>query len=450
MGIRRGLGAFGSSQRGNVAMMTALIAVPLLGLLGGAVDLVRMNQMRSEIQGVVDAGVLAISEINNNNDPKTTVEQFVKAGLRQSKLDPDAISLDVKVAEVINGKTVDVTANYQMKTFFLGMLGMNNMDIKIASSGTQTYSDIEIALVLDISGSMEGEKFENMQDAAEDFIDAVLTDKMKQQTTISIIPFSSNVNVGDNFWEFVKKKNVDNNHDTNFFDGHVWDGCVEWNVGMFNDDRPTPNSLNVMPRFKDDADASLRHCPESNNEALYLSNTRSDLKDKIDDLTISRNTSLDVGALIGLKALSPDMKAHLKGDQQAKHPAAYDSGVMKALIIMTDGEATDHKRPNAGCDVLGFWDWSNNQNQWVWKNCSYQKYSASQNRTNFTQVCNEAKSNGIMVYTIGFQINKGGNSDKIMSACASSVSQYYYIEDTNISAAFKSIAASINGVRLTL
>ncbi|NHK28054.1 VWA domain-containing protein [Parvularcula flava] len=450
MGLLRSLKAFGNSQRGNVAMMTALVAVPLLGLLGGAVDMVRMNQMRSEIQGVVDAGVLAISEINNNNDPKTTVEQFIKAGLRQSKLDPEAIDIDVTVAEVLNGKTVDVTANYEMKTFFLGMLGMNKMDIKIASSGTQTYSDIEIALVLDISGSMNGTKFTNMQQAGKDFIDAVLTDKMKAQTTISIIPFSSNVNVGDDFWEFVKKSTVDNNHDTNFSDGHKWDGCVEWTATLFNDKKPSANSLEVMPRFTDDPDASLRHCPESNNEALYLSNTKKDLKDKIDDLTISRNTSLDVGALVGLKALSPEMKAHLKGDQQAKHPAAYNSGVMKALIIMTDGEATAHNRPNAGCDVLGFWEWSNSLYKWLWKDCSYQKYGASKNRSNFTAVCNDAKAKGVIVYTIGFQINKGGNSDQIMSDCASSVSQYYYIEDTNIGAAFKSIAASINGVRLTL
>ncbi|MBD0425657.1 TadE/TadG family type IV pilus assembly protein [Aquisalinus flavus] len=450
MGVLTNLKAFGGNQRGNVAMMTALVAVPLLGLLGGAVDIVRMNQMRSEIQGVVDAGVLAISEINNNNDPKKTVEQFIKAGLRQSKLDPSAIKLDVKVAEVLNGKTVDVTANYEMQTFFLGMFGMNKMDIRIASSGTQTYSDIEIALVLDISGSMNGTKFTNMQDAAEDFIDAVLTDKMKNQTTISIIPFSSNVNVGDDFKSFARTADIDTNHDTNFSDGHIWDGCVEWDVGMFDDNKPAANSLDVMPRFKDDPDASLRHCPESNNEALYLSNNSSDLKDKIDDLTISRNTSLDVGALVGLKALAPDMKGHISGDQQAKHPAAYNSGVMKALIIMTDGEATDHMRPNDGCDVLGYWAWSNYQKKWVWQNCGYQKYSNAQNRTNFTQVCNEAKANGVMVYTIGFQIAKGGNSDIILRDCASNTSQYYYIEDTDISSAFKSIAASINGVRLTL
>jgi len=450
MGVMRDLKAFSGNQHGNIAMMTALIAVPLLGLLGGAVDMVRMNQMRSEIQSVVDAGVLAISEISNKSDPKTTVQQFIKAGLRQSNLDPNAINLDVSVSEVMNGKTVDVTASYEMKTFFLGVIGMDKMNINIASSGTQTYSDIEIALVLDISGSMNGTKFDNMQDAAEDFVEAVLTDKMKDQTTISIIPFASNVNVGDDFWSFVKKSTVDNNHDTNFSDGHKWHGCVEWNVGMFNDDKPSANALNVMPRFTDNPDNSLRHCPESNNEALYLSNNKSDLIDMIDDLTVSRNTALDVGALIGLKTLSPDMKGALKGDQQSKHPAAYNSGVMKSLIIMTDGEATDHNRPNSGCDVLGWWEWDDDDWKWDWKSCSYRKYSAAQNRTNFTQVCNEAKANGIMIYTIGFQINKGGNSDQIMSACASSVSQYYYIEDTDISAAFKSIAASINGVRLTL
>ena len=191
-------------------------------------------------------------------------------------------------------------------------------------------------------------------------------------------------------------------------------------------------------------------CPSPDNEALFLSNTASDLKGKISDMSLSYTTGLDIGAAIGLKALSPDMKGHLKGDMQSKHPAAYTDETLKVLIIMTDGEATAQDRPYDGCSSIGKVWISTGYNSGYWKQCSYTKYSASTARSNFADVCDVARDNGIAVFTIGFQVDKGANSDKILNACATSSSQYYYIEDTDIATAFKSIAASINSVRLTM
>lgn len=445
MNIQRHIRRFGRARGGNIAMMSALIAVPMLGLLGGAIDLMRVNQMRAEIQGAIDAGVLALTEIGNNNEPKQTVVSFVEANLRQSSIDPDDIDIKVKVTEALNQKIVKVNASYEMKTYFLGVIGFSKMNVDVESQGIQSFEDVEIAIVLDISGSMNGDKFTNMQAAAKTFVNTVLTDDVKDKTTITIVPFSSNVNVGDDFWEFVKKSTVDNNHDVKFSDGHIWDGCVEFGSSDFDDSKPKSNNLVNMPRWYNTHWNPTRFCPESNNEVLYLSNTKSDLTTMIGNLSVSQSTSLDVGALVGLKALSPNMKGHLKGDMHAKHPASYDSGTIKILIFMTDGEATDYDNPNNGCDTV-----DSIKVMGVWVDCTYVKKSAASIRSDFTKVCNAAKAKGIMIYTIGFQISDGSTSDLLLEDCATTKSQYYFVETLDISKAFKSIAASINGVRLNL
>lgn len=448
MCVSRFFKRFSACRRGNVAMMTTLVAVPLIALMGGAVDIMRMNQTKAEIQGAIDAGVLALSEIGNDNDPETTIRQFIEANLTGSRISVDDIDLDVTVTKYINYKEVEVDASYKLGTYFLGVMGMKDMPIGIRSAGLQSYRDVEIAVVLDISLSMDGDKFTNLKTAAEDFVNSILTDAVKDKTTISIIPFSTSVNVGDQYWEFVKKTDVDNNHDTKFSDGHYWRGCVELETDDFDDSKPGANSMFVLPTVYTFFGATM--CPAENNQALFLSNTKSDLVSMIDGMSLSYSTGLDIGAAIGLKALSPAMKGHLKGDMHAKHPAAYDSGTLKVLIVMTDGEATAQDRPKDGCDTLNDIWVPTGMHSGYWKDCDETKYSAATARSNFTAVCNSARQKGIAVYTIGFQIKKGENSDQILEDCATTSSQYYYIEDTNIGSAFKSIAASINSVRLTL
>ncbi len=48
-------------QRGNVAVLFAFSMVPMIGLLGGAVDVARQHRYKTEILNAMDATVLAVA-----------------------------------------------------------------------------------------------------------------------------------------------------------------------------------------------------------------------------------------------------------------------------------------------------------------------------------------------------------------------------------------------------
>lgn len=84
-------------------------------------------------------------------------------------------------------------------------------------------------------------------------------------------------------------------------------------------------------------------------------------------------------------------------------------------------------------------------NEWYYGAYSYVGQSTKNARTQ--DICNAAKEQGIVVYTIGFEAPSSGQT--VIRNCASSVSHYYDVQGLEIRDAFSSIAASIRQLRLT-
>ncbi|MEM9754841.1 MAG: hypothetical protein AAF914_02550, partial [Pseudomonadota bacterium] len=65
---------------------------------------------------------------------------------------------------------------------------------------------------------------------------------------------------------------------------------------------------------------------------------------------------------------------------------------------------------------------------------------------NLRAVCDAARAEGIIVFTIAFEAPPGGQS--VMQYCATSTAHYYDVEGIEISEAFASIANTINQLKL--
>jgi len=77
----------------------------------------------------------------------------------------------------------------------------------------------------------------------------------------------------------------------------------------------------------------------------------------------------------------------------------------------------------------------------------YDRVSGSTKNNRLDDICNAAKDNGIVVYTIGFEAPSGGQA--VLKSCASSDSHYYDVDGIEISQAFAAIASSIRKLKLT-
>ena len=89
---------------------------------------------------------------------------------------------------------------------------------------------------------------------------------------------------------------------------------------------------------------------------------------------------------------------------------------------------------------------SNNNAYNFWYNNFFRTTYQDEKNERLISVCDEAKEEGIIIFTIGFQVPSGSQS--IMEQCASSPSYYYDVDDLDIDEAFSSIASQISALRL--
>ncbi|MCW3476819.1 pilus assembly protein TadG-related protein [Limobrevibacterium gyesilva] len=111
-------------RRGAVAAAFSVLTVPLVLMIGGAVDYSRSVHFRGELQGVVDSAALAGATVyggGTSSDPTTTATNYVTAGL--SRLPANGgVTPSVSASAVTAGYQVVVSATATMNTTFLGIL----------------------------------------------------------------------------------------------------------------------------------------------------------------------------------------------------------------------------------------------------------------------------------------------------------------------------------------
>ena len=140
---------FMQDEDGSILIMTILLLVTMLIMGGMAVDFMRFESRRAEIQGVADRAVLSAANLNQTLPPREIVtDHFEKAGYADSLV-------DIPIATVTPiERTVQVDAQVDVRTFFLKLAGIDELSAPAYSRAIEGAGEVEVSLVLDISGSM--------------------------------------------------------------------------------------------------------------------------------------------------------------------------------------------------------------------------------------------------------------------------------------------------------
>ena len=164
--LRTLFGNFRSNSRGNVAIITALAALPMMAAIGCAVDYSNASMIRTKLQAAADAAVLATVSINS---PVVTTSKGMTgngtvsggstyaANFFSANLPAGYTSVSPTATVTLTGTTVTAVVSYSttVSTYFMGLVGYPN--ITIGSSSTASYTlptYIDFYLMLDVSGSM--------------------------------------------------------------------------------------------------------------------------------------------------------------------------------------------------------------------------------------------------------------------------------------------------------
>ena len=97
--------------------------------------------------------------------PQNVVEDCVeKAGLG------DKITA-INVTDTTNSRGVQIFARADADPFFMHMIGIDELQVPARARAEQKITNLELSLVLDVSGSMAGAKLTNLKAAASDFVE---------------------------------------------------------------------------------------------------------------------------------------------------------------------------------------------------------------------------------------------------------------------------------------
>jgi Flp pilus assembly protein TadG len=199
--MRKVLNRFLGDRNGNFAIMSSILALPLLLGIGMALDYSTITRTRAELQNSLDSAVLAIArEGKDVSDDKAReiAELFVAQNSRLHVTD---------ITIVHDGTAFSVNGVTNAPIAFGNLFGYDGWPVAAASSADIAYASYEVGLVLDTTGSMAGGKLASMKDAVNGLIDGMSkqvndTDKLK----FALVPFSSFVNVGSGFGPSFNKK----------------------------------------------------------------------------------------------------------------------------------------------------------------------------------------------------------------------------------------------------
>lgn len=439
----------------------SVLMLPIIGVLGAGYDFMSVTTQSIKLRTTLESATLAAATLSNTSDIEGVVADYVDsnvaldANLRRSLRYKTE---DISPPDDINTRTVKVTASASFVTTFLKIFNIRELPVEVETTASQAAGNLEISMVLDISASMNGAKFRNMKTAAKEFVTTIINDSAEDTVSINMIPFAGTVNVGpDMFNRFVVRRSRAITRPPRTVYRSFSGGRRDVATARFRFGRPTQcleyasrdYGINLLPlasrsQFPDFLQRNGRYtyCPDNDNSILFNSKSESDLHDKIDDFSLAFGTGMDVGALWGLKALSPSFRGILGGDF-SQRPAAFDvRETTKVMVIMTDGAITGQKRPR---DLNNFRLGTVN----VLRKGSLGSSSASNDSIgHFRKICESAKDQGIIVYTIGFRISSGSEPDQLLSECASDLDKYYLIDSLDVGEAFKAITTSLSKLRI--
>jgi Flp pilus assembly protein TadG len=160
------LDRFRRDEGGAFAMIFAALAIVLIAMAGATVDFTEMQQARTRAQVALDAAALALQPAiytdtipNIQKEAQDLLANRLADGVttwavcNATTPVPPCATVITPVRNTADG-TLTLTANLVVPMNFVSMLGVKSMTAQIMATSTRKKLALEVAMVLDNSGSM--------------------------------------------------------------------------------------------------------------------------------------------------------------------------------------------------------------------------------------------------------------------------------------------------------
>lgn len=430
---------FVGERKGNVAVIFALSAIPILTFVGAAIDYTRATNARSSMQAALDSTALMLSKdlsagTINSSQVSSKATSYFNALYTNKDAQGVSITATYTPASGSTPASIKLDGTGNIVTDFMRVAGYNNMNFGTSSTTNWGNVRMRVALVLDVTGSMADDgKMDALKPAAKALIDqlsALAT--TAGDIYISIVPFSKDVNMGSSYknaswidwtdWDAAngtstctsysywggcnKRSWTPASHDN-------WTGCFTDRTQNYDTTNTAPSAGNTPTLFPAD---QYSYCDNSGAKIatiMPLSYDWTALKNKIDSMVPTGNTNQSIGLAWGWMTLTQS--------DPFNAPAKDANYVYKdALVILSDG--------------------MNTQNRWT------QNTSSIDARQKI--LCDNAKAANITIYTV--QVNTGSDpTSSVLQYCAQNTSSFYLVTSASQTASvFTAIGTQLSRLRV--
>lgn len=407
--LQRFVKNFGTCQKGSIAVMYAVSAIPIFVAAGSAIDYIRYLANVTELQAALDSAALAAAATPEATDA-------VRLALAEATFVRNLEGGDLAGAAIvrsfdIQNETVVAAADMDMATSLMQFANIDSMKLSVGTEiSVPGDKKAEVALVLDYSGSMSesiagGVKYVAMKDAAKDLI-SDLEAANPEKVEFALVPFSHHV-----FGTFRKSDILGQSG------GGDWTGCTQDRKYPFNmtDDEPTAddNSKWGQAQAPDHISSGCSGYASNKLRMVPLTDDFNYLRSRLDMMTTYAWTHIAVGVEFGRQILS--------NSEVFPGGVSYDDEeTQKFMVVLTDGAQTEPAFGPGGIRTV------------------------PQGEANLETLCTNAKTAGITMITIAYDLDDNDTVARLRN-CASDPNKNFFVA-TNAAAvagAFDSIKSLI-------
>ena len=407
--LTRQFKSFLKDTSGNIAIMYALAALPLLLAAGSAIDMVRYNSTQTHLQSAIDAAALAAagSNLKTDKDRIAAADAMFKANIAHGAAAGYPVSASFKIVDGV----VKSEATVKMPTAFMQLAGIENMDaFGNAEVGLAKNKKAEVVLVLDYSGSM-GEvsgkdvKYVAMKNAATALVNdlaASAADKVK----FGLVPFSHHVYT-----------TLPKSHVLGATGAGSWTGCTQDRTFPFNVAATTPTSADgskwKQPQAPEHKDWGCTGYVDNNLRTIDLTDKFTTVTNQLKIMKPYAWTHIAVGVEFGYHMLSPNAPF-------TQGASFKDNETEKFMVVLTDGQQTE---PGFGPGGIR---------------------TVTQGESNLEQLCTTAKKDGITIITMAFDLDDSSTRKRLKN-CATDPDKHFFIADdeADLAKAFDAVKKAI-------
>ncbi|MCI4646228.1 MAG: pilus assembly protein [Hyphomonadaceae bacterium] len=464
---------FAQNQRGNVAMMFALIALPIFLVVGLAIDASRASLVRYHFQTALDAAALAVG---STYKPHDELETMAQAYVRKNFIVEGTTINRIRLID--NGQELTLSGNFTMNTYFMGLIERGTLDVSNATEVKRAGGGLLVTMVLDNTGSMAGSRIASLRESSQALVNELFSEENNtEDLRVGIVPYAASVNPGSEA-EYLLSP-----FDLSVLDldnALGWHGCVFERSGLLStltDLAPsvlggywTPYIYPPGPdnNFNWGDEDSANESYQSNSGTgpnlgcptpiVPLTNSKGTLDAAIANMKHWNRggTLTDIGMAWGIRVMTPGNPFNESAEIDpittgSDTPTSlWDSSRWrKAIVLMTDGESQfydGYHSDDHDSDITGY----GREGTGV----AFELYGSSASRseinTNIASLCQQAKDMGIIVYTVVFTSSVGTDTRTMYEECASDPGKYWYAPDSDALAnTFEQIGSDLSRLRIT-